>query len=106
LEFTKVPSNAGHGGAISFRFNGSAADCASRIIEDSQGRISVYAASGAPGILATGAVLVKTPMTARVRTLGLCRHRRRGRKLGASAGRGYRRRRKRYGASGEQVVLY
>jgi hypothetical protein len=59
LEFTKVPSNAGHGGYIGFRFNGFAADCASRIIEDSQGRISVYAAPGAPGFLAAGAVLMK-----------------------------------------------
>jgi hypothetical protein len=51
LEFTKLPSNAGHGGAVDFHFNGSAADYTSRIIEDVQGRISVYGSLSVNGDL-------------------------------------------------------
>jgi hypothetical protein len=58
LEFTKVPSNAGAGGAIDFHWNGSSVDFTSRIIEDAQGRISVYGNLNVGGAITTGSTPV------------------------------------------------
>ena len=41
LEFTGIPSTAGHGGFIDFHYNGSSADYTSRIIESNNGLLAI-----------------------------------------------------------------